>query len=436
MKYFIQFFKIRFCNFNFLITILFLFTWIIFIPSISRSAEDSNKMIELILDASGSMNGKLKSGETKIDASKKAVSDLMKKLKDDMVIAFRAYGHKSPREKHDCQDTELLIPFGKVRENRDKVLSSLKNISARGYTPITYVFQKAAEDFPTSFQGEKIIILVSDGKETCEGDPCATAKALANSKAKLVIHTIGFGVDEAARQQLECIARITGGRYFTAEDAQQLLQVLNKAVETSKTIVTEKKGPGWLEVKGADLHGHTVTRADTGEKVGGLGHTQSTIKLPAGIYNVTFGKAVWKSVEVKEGETTVLTPGILEVEHAMLSGHKILDRETGIEHGSVSSLNNSMALMPGEYDVMFGNIPWLVTIKSGVSTTLRPGTVTVEHAHYMGHKIQNKKGEVVGDVSNIRDTISLPPGEYTIEIGGKKISFSLKEGEQLTFQNK
>ncbi len=436
MKRFIQFFKMRFCDFNFLMTVLFLFTWIIFIPSISRSAEDSNKMIELILDASGSMNGKLKSGETKIDASKKAVSDLMKKLKDGLVIAFRAYGHKSPREKHDCQDTELLIPFGKVRENRDKVLSSLKNISARGYTPITYVLQKAAEDFPASFQGEKIIILVSDGKETCEGDPCATAKAFANSKAKLVIHTIGFGVDEAARQQLECIARMAGGKYFSAEDAQQLVQVLNRAIETSKTITIEKKGPGWLKIEGADLMGHTVTSADTGEKVATLGHTQSTVKLPAGIYNVTIGKAVWKSVEVKAGETTVLQPGFLKVENAMLQGHNIIDIETGIEHGSVSTLASSMALMPGEYDVMFGKIAWPITITAGKTTILHPGVVTVKHAHYMGHKIYNKKGEVIGDVSKIRDTISLPPGDYTIEIGKKKIPFSLKEGEHLKFQNK
>jgi Ca-activated chloride channel family protein len=128
--------------------------------------------------------------------------------------------------------------------------SRVKNISARGYTPITYILRKAAGDFPASFQGERIIILVSDGKETCEGDPCATAKAFANSKAKLVIHTIGFGVDEAARQQLECIVRMTGGKYFSAEDDQQLVQVLNRAIETSKTITIEKKVPDGLRFRG------------------------------------------------------------------------------------------------------------------------------------------------------------------------------------------
>lgn len=434
MNRFVQFLRLN--DLIFFITMSFLLVWIISIPSIARGAEDPNKMIELILDASGSMNGKLKSGETKIEAAKKAVADLMKKLKDDLIVAFRAYGHQSPREKHDCQDTELLAQFGKVRENREKVLSSTKNITARGYTPITYVLQKAAEDFSASFQGEKVIILVSDGKETCKGDPCATAKSFAERNVKLVIHTIGFGVDEATKLQLECIARVTGGKYFAAEDALQLAQVLNRAVDTSKTIVTEKKGDGWLEVKGADLSGHTVTKAESGEEVGKLGHTKSSMKLPAGIYNVTIGRSVWKSVEVKAREKTVLTPGILHVENASLSGHKVIERETGIEHGSVSSLKGSVALMPGEYDVMFGRIPWPVIISPGSTTVLKPGTVEVEHASYKGHKIYSSKGDVVAEVSNIMDWTPLPPGDYSIDLNGKKISFSLKEGKDLKFQSK
>ena len=163
------------------------------------------KMIELILDASGSMKGKLQGGERKIDAARKAVSELMKKLDDNAIIGFRAYGHQSPREKHDCQDTEILVPFGAVKQNREKVASKMKPLSAQGYTPITWVLGKAAEDFPHDFKGERVIILVSDGKETCEGDPCATAQSLARNNVHLVVHTIGFGVDEVTKKQLECI---------------------------------------------------------------------------------------------------------------------------------------------------------------------------------------------------------------------------------------
>ena len=269
---------------------------------IAAWATNDGKMIEVILDASGSMNGKLAGGEMKIAAAKSAVSELVKKMPDGAVLSFRAYGHQSPREKHDCQDTEFLVPFGPLSKNRGLIEAKAKGLTARGYTPITQVITKGAEDFPADFQGDKVIVLVSDGKETCPGDPCTMAQALAKKGMKLVIHTVGFGVDEAARSQLECVARATGGRYFPAESTAELIKVLSQAVETSRTIKVEKTGPGWLEVKGADLSGHQIAKADTGEKVGSLGHTKSSMDLPAGIYNVTVGQAVWKSVEVKAGE--------------------------------------------------------------------------------------------------------------------------------------
>ena len=401
---------------------------------IAAWAANEGKMIEVILDASGSMNGKLAGGETKIAVAKSAVSELVKKMPDGAVLSFRAYGHQSLREKHDCQDTELLVPFGPLSKNRGQIEAKAKGLTAKGYTPITYVITKGAEDFPADFQGDKVIVLVSDGKETCPGDPCAMAQALAKKGMKLMIHTVGFGVDEAAKSQLECLARATGGRYFPAESTAELIKVLSLAVETSRTVKVEKTGPGWLEVKGADLSGHQVTRADTGEKVGSLGHTQSSMELPAGIYNVTIGRAVWKSVEVKAGEKTVLAPGFLKVEHATIQGHKIVDPETGAVHGEVGNTKNNTALMPGEYEVYFGKLGWPVKIKAGETLVLKPGTVQVVRASVQGNKIRNKKGEVIGEVSNTMNWIPLPPGEYTVELQGKSVPFTLKEGEELKFQ--
>jgi hypothetical protein len=397
-------------------------------------AGNEGKMIEVILDASGSMNGKLGSGEVKIAAAKQAVGELLKKLPDSTVLGFRAYGHQSPREKHDCQDTQFLAPFGSLSKNRAAIDKLSKGLTARGYTPITTVITQGAEDFPGDFQGERIIVLVSDGKETCAGDPCAAAQALAKKNIKLVIHTVGFGVDEAAKSQLECVARVSGGRYFPAESTAELIKVLSQAVETSRTVKVEKTGPGWLEVKGADLSGHQVTKADSGEKVGSLGHTQSSMKLPAGIYNVTVGQAVWKSVEVKAGEKTVLAPGFLKVEHATVQGHKIVDPETGAIHGEVGNTKNNTALMPGEYEVYFGKLGWPVKIKAGETVVLKPGTVQVKGAGVQGQTIRDKKGAVVGTVSNTMNWIPLPPGEYTVDLGGKAVPFKLKEGEELKFQ--
>ena len=392
------------------------------------------RMIEVILDASGSMNGKLRGGEVKIAAAKQAVGELVKKLPDPTVLGFRAYGHQSPREKHDCQDTQFLVSFGPLSKNRGLIEAKAKGLTARGYTPITQVITKGVEDFPADFQGDKVIVLVSDGKETCEGDPCAMAQALAKKGMKLVIHTVGFGVDEAAKSQLECVARATGGRYFPAESTAELIKVLSQAVETSRTVKVEKKGPGWLEVKGADLSGHQIIKADTGEMVGSLGHTQSSMKLPSGIYNVTVGQAVWKSVEVKAGEKTVLAPGFLKVVHPTTQGNQVVDPETGAVHGTVGTIKDQTALMPGDYEVYFGKLVWPIKIKAGETLVLKPGTVQVKGASIQGHTIRDKKGTVVGSVSSIQDWIPLPPGDYSVDWKGKAVPFSLKEGEELKFQ--
>ena len=405
-------------------------------PQSGKSAADDARMVEIVLDASGSMAGKLASGEPKMEAAKKAVADLASKLPGTLTLAFRAYGHQSAKDKHDCRDTQLLVPFGPLAQGKDTILALSGGLQAKGYTPITFVLQKAAEDFPPSFGGERMIILVSDGIETCEGDPCATAKALDKANPKILVHTVGFGVDEAARSQLDCIARATGGTYFGAADAGQLIAALSQAIRTASVVVVEKKGTGWLEVKGAHLHGHAVTEAESGKLVETASSTRSTVPLPSGLYNVAFGKALWKSVEVKAGETTVLEPGWISMVKASLNGHDIVDPETGAVHGTVSSLDSTATLIPGRYLVMFGSMSWEVEVKGGRESKLNPGTVTVKRADYRGHKIFNAAGDVVGSVSNIMSSMPLPPGEYAIEIGGRRIPFSLKEGEDIEFDNK
>ena len=117
-------------------------------PQKSVSAETNEKLIELILDASGSMRGKLESKETKIAAAKAAVATFVNSLPDEQQLAFRAYGHQSAREKQNCQDTQLLVRFGKLSQNREKILSVSKQLTPRGYTPISFVLELAAKDFP------------------------------------------------------------------------------------------------------------------------------------------------------------------------------------------------------------------------------------------------------------------------------------------------
>jgi len=192
---------------------------------------------------------------------------------------------------------------------------------------------------------------------------------------------------------------------------------------------SEEKYRGWMEVKGADFIGHEVRKAGTGEKVAVIDSLQSTLPLPAGIYDVGFGATFLKGVEVKDGETTVLDPGGLTLNHATLDGHDVVAAGTGLVHGKVSATNSHLVLLPGSYAVKFGPLSWAVEITAGKTTTLDPGIIEVAKADIQAHKIYDPAGAIVGDVGATRNSLPLPPGSYTIDLDGQRIPVTLEAGK-------
>lgn len=397
------------------------------VPSASGAEKRS---IELILDASGSMNGRLADGTVKLEAAKAAVSKLVEALDPAIRLSYRAYGHQSPRAAHDCGDTALLAGFDAAGSIRADVLRNTEKLKAQGYTPITYVIGLAADDLKAEDVAERIVVLISDGKETCEGDPCATARKLKEADAKLVIHTVGFGVDDATRFQLKCIADATGGSYFAPESADELADSLKAAAaaapEEATIKIARKPGPGRLEIKGAGLRSHDVFEAESGEKVASISKFKTFAELPAGIYNVTFSEGVWKSVVVKAGETTVLEPGVLVIENPDFS-HKILDSETGEVVASVNSSLPRAVLIPSTFDVTFHEAVWPdVVVGAGETKILRAGVIKVTGANATVHDTEGKK--LVG-LSSIRSRASFPPGDYVVRVEGQEVPVTLTEGK-------
>ncbi len=401
------------------------------------AASAPGKTIELVLDASGSMNARLPAGETRIAAAKAAVARLTATLPADTSLAFRAYGHQSPREKHDCNDTALLVPFGALSANRAAVVRAAEGLTARGYTPISRVLRLAAGDLAGK-SGERVILLVSDGKETCDADPCATARALKAADVSLVIHAIGFEVDSAARGELTCLAQATGGAYFDAAGVDGLAKALGEAsVRGGEPVRPMGSEPGNLEIKHADPRGHEVRDAASGAEVGEISSFKSFIKVPPGVYNVAFGNGVWRGVEVRPKGTTTLTPAVLSIEGASPRGHKVLDSETGIELDQLSSFQSTRPFLPGLYDVTFDGAMWPhVRLDGGVTTTLRPGILEVSGAAGGGHPIYDVTGKKVGQVSSFGSRIPLPPGRYTVELAGRRVPFTLTEGQKVTLSAK
>ena len=219
------------------------------------------------------------------------------------------------------------------------------------------------------------------------------------------------------------------------EPAKDDFGTLSEGTEDAQAEAAAEDAPrGWLEVKGAGLGGQEVRKAGTSEKVELLSATRSVVPLPPGTYDVVFGKSLWKGVVIVEGQTTALQPGWISVTHASLEGHEVVDETSGIVQGAVSALKDTIALIPGRYVVMFGKLPWPVEVRAGETLTLRPGIVEVPYADASGYRIYDRSGAVVGEVSNIRSSIPLPPGEYELELGGTRIPFSLREGDTRRFE--
>jgi hypothetical protein len=198
------------------------------------------RAVALVLDASGSMKESLPDGVTRMDAAKRAVGKLVSTLPGETRLALRAYGHQSSTKEKNCRDTALLSPFGSVKEVKEIVVAQANALVPQGYTPISYALQQAANDLTSEEATVHTVVLVSDGKETCAGDPCAVAKSLAEADAKLVIHTIGAGVDGPTRDQLNCIAKAARGMYRDASNTVELEKVVAMAAETEAVEIATK----------------------------------------------------------------------------------------------------------------------------------------------------------------------------------------------------
>ncbi len=200
------------------------------LASLAQAQQASSNLV-VILDGSGSMWGRA-GAERKITAAKRVMGEVLRDVPAHVRLGFVAYGH---RKKGDCRDIETIGALGTAP---DRIASAVKRIQPTGKTPITDALRNAASLLQGS-DAPSTILLVSDGIETCQGDPCALARQLRASGIKLVIHTVGFGVGDKAARQLQCIAREGGGNYYPADNSA----ALQKALFAVKKAVAENRAP-------------------------------------------------------------------------------------------------------------------------------------------------------------------------------------------------
>jgi Ca-activated chloride channel family protein len=179
----------------------------------------------IVFDCSASMNERTADGPTKMEVAKKVVAGLVNKVPDGLNLTFVIYGHD---KQLNCQAVKILRPLGRLdAKGKADLVRSVQALKPVGNTPIALALRTAGKELSrnNAFSG---MVLVSDGKETCNGNPTAEAATLAkNPKLSFGIQVVGFDVTPEERRSLEEIATAGEGKYFNAQTSDELVAVLD-----------------------------------------------------------------------------------------------------------------------------------------------------------------------------------------------------------------
>lgn len=257
----------------------------------------------IVFDASGSMYGQVPGG-VKIDIAKKVVSDIIGTIDPAVELGLMAYGH---RKKGDCEDIELLVP--PQAGSAAAILKAVAGLQPKGKTPLTASVIMAAKYLKFE-ENKAAVILVSDGVETCDKDPCMAAEELESLGVDFTCHVIGFDLRQGQSAGLECLAKKTGGLYLAAQDATTLKTSLETAmkqvVKPATTLVVEaRKSSGGALLQGVSFEVYAEGANESAIASGSGGHW-STPLPKGGKYHIVAkfnGKTAELDATVREGES-------------------------------------------------------------------------------------------------------------------------------------
>ncbi|MEZ4721683.1 MAG: VWA domain-containing protein [Flavobacteriales bacterium] len=421
-----------------------LFSLLILVSVQSLRAQNQDVPLTRILfifDASNSMNGVWET-TPKIGVATTLLSQALDSLEGvpNLQIGLRVYGHeKNYLHGQDCDDTKLLVPLG--YHNVGKIKSSLKGLKPKGTTPIAATLEKAGGDFPKCPTGDcrNVIILITDGIEECNGDPCAISMALQKQGIILKPFVIGIGLDLEFRESFECM-----GTFYDATDQKSFTNALGIVISQALNNTT-------AQVNLLDQSGNpTETNVNmtfydqrSGEMVYNLVHTINSFGNPDTLaIDPTYTyRIVAHTIPPREKDSVTITPG----EHTIIGISspqgsmefkmkgvnpeadklKIIVRKGGeMQTLAVQSFTEVQKYIVGKYDLEILTLPRTyidnVEINQSHTTTVeipQPGVATFSklgHGYGSVYIMRNNELELVATLSTTkeRETLNLMPGEY------------------------
>lgn len=186
------------------------------------------------IDASGSMAAQI-AGQSKMEVAKASVQAFVQDLPAEARVGLLVFGHAGANTQAakaaSCGAGAQVLLAPTVE--RGQIATALAGVKPVGWTPLAAAIGSASQSLSGPGAAAKVIYIVSDGLETCGGDPVAQARAANQGAQKIVVNVIAFGVPTAEQARLREVSDAGGGSFLVAEDAQSLRDALRQAREAS-----------------------------------------------------------------------------------------------------------------------------------------------------------------------------------------------------------
>lgn len=423
----------------------------------AQSPKPIKTRILFLLDASGSMYARMEN-DSRINIAKRLLVKSIDSLQGtkNLEIALRVYGHTSPPSQRNCRDTRLEVPF---RENNfEEVKKRLATINPKGTTLIAHSLLQSAYDFPKEPYTRNVIILITDGIEECQGDPCAVSEALQSQGIILKPFIIGIGSTEDFRKAFDCV-----GRYYDAntekgfDDALKLvisqalnnttaqvnlLDVYSKATESNVNMSFYDMNSGLLLYN----YMHTINERGNPDTINldpVYRYRMVVHTLPPVVkenIDVTPGKHTIIGVDAPQGQLMVKVEGLTNYNNLQF----IVRKQGSNQTLHVQEAGTKEKFIVGKYDVEVLCLPRMVfrdvSVDQSTTTTIQlpqPGKLIVncQLQDYYADIYQMVRNELVWiyklPIEKRSHQIVMQPGDYKIVYRSKGASRSSHTFERI-----
>lgn len=396
--------------------------------------------ILFLFDASNSMAG-LWESDVKINIARRILISMIDSLQrlENVQMALRVYGHQSPFPPQDCNDTKLEVPF--APSNASVIRQRLRFITPKGTTPIANSLLQCPNDFPECDNCRNIVILISDGIEACDGDPCSVSDELQRKGIILKPFIIGIGIDEGFHETFDCI-----GHYYNATHEEKFKELLGIVITqalnstTAQVNLLDENGlPTETNVNmtfydrysGKMLHNYVHT-------INNRGNPDTLILDPLITYRLvinTIPQVTIDSIKVVPGKHTIAAAdapqGTLILNSPGLGNlyrdvNFIMRKAGDMQTLNMQKLGEPVKYIVGRYDIEVPVLPRIlinnVDIKQSSTTTIeipRPGLLTVLATSPGFGSLYVKREKVIEWIYNFsqnlkNESVVLQPGQYVV----------------------